>query len=218
MSPIVSPGRIIDGYQLRSRAYLTEKKTQNKTCDLTGRRFGCLFVEQHVGTTLAGYHVWGCLCSCGKRIGVLSRDLSSGMGNCGCARPRQRAISIKNPALQQLPPALRIVFKTYYSGARARRLSFRISPDEFWRLTQMPCHYCGRTGVNKASAGGSGRESYAYNGIDRIKNDVGYVPNNCRSCCKHCNRMKSAYTQAEFQELVKAIATHWLGAKFGEEG
>src|SRR5919109_1779439 len=52
--------------------------------DLTGQRFGKLFVERHAGST-GRRALWLCLCDCGKEKVLIGKDLISGnTKSCGC--------------------------------------------------------------------------------------------------------------------------------------
>ena len=57
-----------------------------KKNDLTGKRFGRLFVVGESGKNNGSY-VWECLCDCGNIIHVVGFDLSRGhTKSCGCLR------------------------------------------------------------------------------------------------------------------------------------
>ena len=66
-------------------------------------------------------------------------------------------------------------YSTYKTMAKKKQRIFQLSIDEFDILTKSKCVYCGSIGVN---------------GIDRVDNNIGYVSNNCITCCKICNFMK----------------------------
>ena len=42
-------------------------------------------------------------------------------------------------------------------------------------------------------------------GIDRVNNNIGYVLNNCVSCCKFCNSAKLDRTLIEFRDWIKKV-------------
>jgi len=49
------------------------------------------------------------------------------------------------------------------------------------------------------------RSIYIYNGIDRVDNSLGYVKENCKSCCFRCNKIKRDMSLEEFEQfLIKA--------------
>ena len=55
-----------------------------KTVDLTGQRFGKLFVDGYAGSR-NGRSVWHCKCDCGNTIDVFSSYLTTGdTKSCGC--------------------------------------------------------------------------------------------------------------------------------------
>jgi len=101
--------------------------------------------------------------------------------------------------------------KTRVSWSRARRKrpgvggKFNISFEEWDRLCNAPCHYCGRPGPS---------------GIDRVHNKVGYVPNNMVACCWDCNELKGNWPIERFAPTIRRIAKNWkwLNMKGGGHG
>lgn len=81
----------------------------------------------------------------------------------------------------------------YITGAVRRDYKFRLSPQQFTKLCLSNCYYCGD--VPKP-----------YNGIDRVKNDIGYLPENCVPCCTTCNRMKMGSSEVDFVEQCRKVA------------
>jgi len=70
-------------------------------------------------------------------------------------------------------------YKPYVKSANSRNIPFSISEAEFSNLILQSCYLCGvpASTTNK-------------NGIDRFDNTKGYILDNCRPCCGHCNLMK----------------------------
>ena len=83
------------------------------------------------------------------------------------------------------------IFARYRLGAKARNLSFEITKEQFLSFWQKPCSYCG--------------DEIKYIGLDRIDNDKGYTPDNIRSCCAICNKMKRDQKENDFLERCKRI-------------
>ena len=80
------------------------------------------------------------------------------------------------------PDAKCASYASYRSRADKKQLEFAISNDDYKSIIQQDCYLCG-----KASS-----ETHL-NGIDRVDNAVGYVAENCKACCKECQRFtKSA--------------------------
>ncbi len=79
----------------------------------------------------------------------------------------------------------------YQKGAERRNMEFALSFEDYVNLQASPCVYCGE------------KEG---NGIDRVDNSVGYIKENCVSCCLVCNKMKLTYTKQFFIEHCKKIA------------
>jgi organic radical activating enzyme len=75
-------------------------------------------------------------------------------------------------------------YKTYAKSANTRNISFEISESDFMAMTQKSCYLCGLSDKN---------------GIDRFDNAKGYIVENCRPCCGHCNLMKK---DRSFEEIL----------------
>lgn len=95
-------------------------------------------------------------------------------------------------------------YKTYVKGATSRNIIFQLSETEFTDIVGQSCYLCG---------------VFDKNGIDRFDNTKGYLLENCRPCCGHCNLMKKNRTyesilrNAEHIHLKYAELTEWIGAK-----
>lgn len=121
----------------------------------------------------------------------------------------RRELKRGGPAMTRELPKGQAMFnrllRNYRNGAKHRNLEFSLSDEMFMVITKQSCYYCGiepqqvwhREGCNG---------DYVYNGIDRVDNNLGYVPGNVVACCWRCNEMKKDMSQKEFLEHCKAIA------------
>lgn len=46
------------------------------------------------------------------------------------------------------------------------------------------------------------------NGIDRKDSNVGYIFENCVTCCSTCNRAKGKLTEEEFVSMCQKVVLH----------
>jgi 5-methylcytosine-specific restriction endonuclease McrA len=58
-----------------------------------------------------------------------------------------------------------------------------------------------------------GGTDYIYNGIDRIDNERGYLPDNAVPCCKRCNQAKADMAIDEFKGWLSDIMKHFYTGK-----
>jgi hypothetical protein len=72
---------------------------------------------------------------------------------------------------------------------------FELTKNEFEELRAGKCNYCSRQTTDTHS-----------NGIDRLNSDIGYVIENCVTCCRDCNMMKQTETVTDFLNRVFKIA------------
>jgi hypothetical protein len=82
--------------------------------------------------------------------------------------------------------------KYKYQSAKNRNLDFELSYERFGILISSPCEYCGEI-------------ISPFNGVDRVDSTIGYIENNCVSCCKYCNMMKRNLTKEKFIEQINKI-------------
>jgi len=92
-------------------------------------------------------------------------------------------------------------YNKYMNSARKRDIIFNIDKELCFDLINKPCNYCGELiqGIP--------------NGIDRKISTVGYTPENCVSCCKMCNYMKSCLDDDVFLLRVKHMIEYLKDGK-----
>lgn len=83
------------------------------------------------------------------------------------------------------------------NGARKRNIDFQLSNEQIINLIMSKCTYCE-----------SSYRDGILNGVDRVNNNLGYLPNNSVSCCKWCNSAKSNKTLDEFFSWIEKIKSY----------
>ena len=86
-------------------------------------------------------------------------------------------------------------YKKYKQNAVKRNVEFLLTLEEFAKLSQDTCVYCGEDGY----------------GVDRIDSAMGYIEGNVVPCCKLCNMMKNKHSVKEFFEHCKKIIENNYG-------
>jgi hypothetical protein len=172
-----------------------------KNPDLTGKKFGRLLVLKRAQSR-HNRATWLCICDCGKTKIVLGRHLRIGKTkSCGCIRRELALKSIAHARESNFLPygeaSFNVMFYTYQIHAQERGLVFEINKDRFRELTKSKCFYCGDE-PNTLFKPNSSNGSYLSNGVDRIDNSIGYTAENCVSCCRVCNQMKSNRSYDDF--------------------
>lgn len=197
--------------------HLTSGESKSCGClastDLTGKKFGSLTAIKKVdknifiskrsdfkGQPLHG-SVWLCKCDCGLETVVRRSALVQGQACGKCYRAKT--------------PQARVNFLYSLVKARSKRdgLDFSLSKENVEFLCFSKCYYCGnepsqRMKLYNWSARNKEDDpdwNVVYNGIDRKDNSQGYVIENCVSCCKVCNTMKSTLTMDQFIDHIKRI-------------
>jgi hypothetical protein len=177
--------------------------------DLTGKRFGKLVVIKETDKRCSGRVTWLCKCDCGNEKIIDSSCLRRGdTQSCGCLYRRCKSSDDGKSACANA------LYSTYKSGAIRKGVSFELSFDAFYELTQKECYYCGRkpfqTLYNKRYP------DRVYNGVDRIDSYRGYTTDNVVPCCRDCNFAKRTLTQKEFYGIIEMIYNNRIGGKSGK--
>jgi len=129
---------------------------------------------------------------------------------------KNKPLPVKNHPIQKIyrdPPnrlaygesSFYALLAGYKKSAANRSMEFTLSDEQFLQLTVCDCHYCGVEPSQKFKTS-TGFGPYIYNGIDRIDNNIGYVIENCVSCCKKCNFLKRSSTSSEFIEHCHRVS------------
>ena len=87
-------------------------------------------------------------------------------------------------------------YSNYKRSAAAKQLVFEIDKETFITLVTSPCHYCGIV------------QEKGFNGLDRMDSSVGYVTDNCVSCCEMCNYMKKCMSPDVFVKMAQHIDSY----------
>ncbi len=175
--------------------------------DLTGKVFNRLTVIKFHGFSKNVGH-WLCKCSCGNSKIVTSHNLNkgiSGLGgvqSCGCLQKD----SCHKRRLDDTEAGFRKLLTSYKARAKLKKLPFELDEKHFRSLTKGKCYYCnkGPTQLSHPSKRIS-EKPYKYNGIDRLKNDQGYVLGNVVSCCGQCNKAKLDLDEEDFLDWIRKV-------------
>jgi hypothetical protein len=174
--------------------------------DLTGRKFGKITVLHEVARKKR-HRVWLCRCDCGKEKSVLQDNLiNKHAQSCGCLRNKMSSIRMTarhREGLSRKPNAARNdLLRTYMAGARKRGIAFSLSNAEFGTLIEGSCYYCGELPTTRVQE----KNTILANGIDRKDSALGYIMDNCVSCCKICNLAKLTMAPEEFITHCRKVA------------
>lgn len=194
---------------------LTTMRVNRK--DYTGDVYGGLTCLEHVGhaiTTPARHQLWRVRCSvCGSEEAVFTtHNLRSRLPqHCGCQSGAHRSAANIRRHASTAPDTTAVLLRQvqkYRRAARARGYVWTLTDQEAMSLLTGSCYLCNsppsRT-VKSQSKHLKPTEAVC-NGIDRINNDLGYVPDNVKSCCWTCNSMKGTMPLSLFLSQVRRLA------------
>lgn len=180
-----------------------------------GTRFGNWTVigsGQKPGKRAAGRHTTSlCRCSCGITRFVKNTVLSKGRSqSCGHVSQFERSKSPRTKLATGMAARNAALYHIKH-GAKLRGVFLSLTDETVLRLMDEPCYWCGRMKVNVSSQKDYNGE-FRYNGIDRLDNSKGYVPENVVACCGPCNKTKNILGREEFIDYCVMIAVRHGGA------
>lgn len=142
-----------------------------------------------------------CKCDCGNIKVIAKISVTTGKTkSCGCAQKEWTAIRIPH---NKLPPGISAshsAYRHYKDDAGYRKLEWDLTLEDFLKITQKLCYYCGSLPANVCKTSNN-NGNFVYNGIDRVDSKQGYILINCVPCCADCNYMKHEKSISSF--LIK---------------
>lgn len=192
-----------------------------KFIDLTNKLVGKLQVLDYVFKK-DGKHqnrwVWKCQCSCGELCYVRTTLLTNETPQNHCIKCSRKE-RLSKVILGGFLSIRNRVYRNYKRTAKQRNYNFELSFEQFDRLISQPCYYCGC-----APKEHKGEQCYTYNkgifkrnGVDRLKNSIGYTIENTVACCKQCNTAKMDMPLNQFYSWVYNLFNNLkLNGKFND--
>lgn len=150
-----------------------------------------------------------CRCSCGKEYTASHTTLSTSKNriasvceaSCGCAQHEWVA------GLQALAAGesdYNYIEHYYIENAKRANLLWGLTREEFRSFLSKPCNYCGISNSMERITK-IGKNSFKYNGIDRVDSSLDYTLDNCVTACKWCNWAKREVSVDTFLLHVRRI-------------
>lgn len=146
------------------------------------------------------YKKFKCKCVCGKEFILTSNRLYKKITHCGCLGG---FYTTKQKGKRN--PIHFTIYRLYKYNANLRKKEFNIDIESFLKLITANCHYCNSEPQSHIVYSGPYRDNYKYNGLDRVDNNIGYILNNCVTCCKFCNRAKKDENLVSFLEWLDRL-------------
>lgn len=184
---------------------------------LAGQTFGRLTVIERAPNpqiikTCSDAH-WKCICSCGKTTIVRAYKLKTGHTlSCGCLKREA-------PHLPLLPQSQPIYSLEETAVRNAWRTRYKDLPlHYFWRIAQELCFYCGaEPHLLKTIERKDGSFTFAYNTLDRIDSNKGYLINNVVPACYTCNIAKNTRSIINFYAHIDKLIDNMANRKSPEQ-
>lgn len=147
--------------------------------DLTGKKFGRLSVIAPIGKDAFRRTIWKLCCSCGKIVKVQVGDLTSGRTNsCGCLkieklirRVKKHGESVDNTRQGSIE---------YVAWKAMHQRCSKINKSKKKNYWNRGIRVCKRWSQFQNFLTDMGRRPSKNHSIDRINNNKGYFPSNCR--------------------------------------
>lgn len=148
-------------------------------------------------------------CDCGKEILLYKKDVTKrGLTSCGCDDISfYKSRNTKNGRFGcRKEAAINKKGGVYKFAAFKYKIPYSLNDGDLISLFQGDCQYCGRS----ASEYGDKNKLH---GIDKINPELGYVLDNCVSCCKTCNSMKLDHSLSDFLNHITLIYNNYKKIK-----
>ncbi len=169
--------------------------------DISDQVFSRLYIVERIENDKNGNTQFLCLCSCGNKVVALSGNIRTGKTqSCGCLN---RDTHTKDPGVANSNR----VWRQYRNNAKQRGIEWRLTKELFGMRITQNCYYCDKSPSNvQCDAGSNG--PFVYSGLDRLDNELDYVPFNVVACCNTCNISKGTHSVEDFINHAHRIWEH----------
>ena len=167
-----------------ARIISTDYPTSPRFRDLSGKRFGRLLVERYHGKADTKEIYYWCICDCGNRLLISSSNLHNGTTkSCGCLLHEVSSIIHKGKPIQKTHGDYETRLYNIWTNIKQRTCN--VNNRDYPKYGGRGITLCDEW--KPAKSGYLAFKEWSYNNgyddtktIDRIDNDKGYSPDNCR--------------------------------------
>jgi len=184
-----------------------------KLKDLTGQKFGRLFVMKRISDKGIKHINWLCRCDCGVVKSINGDALKKGSTkSCGCLRKDMGSWNKGKTGMTshmfrgegELPASL---YSEIKYKAKKREIEFDLTIGELWELYIVQGFKCA---ISKQYIEFEDK-GFMYSNVcslDRIDSSKGYVRGNVQWLDRRINFMKQSMSQKDFIDMCKTIAAN----------
>ena len=182
-----------------------------KLIDLTGKRFGRLFVIKRISNKGKKWIHWLCRCDCGVVKSINGDALKNGgTKSCGCLKKDlgswNRGITGNlSHSWKGFGVVPRALFRDIQYKAKSRNLFFNLSIEFLNQLYKKQNGKCAISGIDIEFENGNHYPSNPCS-LDRIDSTIGYIENNVQWVDRKINYMKHQSPNQDFIEICKIVA------------
>lgn len=108
---------------------------------------------------------------------------------------------------------LKSIYSGYKSRAKRRNIGFYLTLEEFKKIGEQECFYCGLDQFRTHDK----LFGLSFTGIDRVNNEGNYSEGNVVPCCDSCNIFKNNMDTEEFDFKLWSLIKFQIIKKFGKE-
>lgn len=143
---------------------------------------------------------WKCLCECGKIAIIRGYSLTSGKTkSCGCLKAEAPHLPFLKESQPKYLPEIASAHCAW--AARYKELSF----EDFYKLSQLPCFYCGSSPTLTKTSKRKDSAIFYYNTLDRIDSNKDHTIDNVVPSCLICNRAKLSRSLQDFYLYINNL-------------
>lgn len=153
---------------------VTFRQAKPRMASLIDRRFGILLVISYLGVASTRRHMWLCYCDCGEWTAIRGENLRSGNStNCGCLREVANRAAIRKHGLSHKIPEYAV-----WKSIRGR--CNNPNDPSYFNYGGRGIKICLRWDNFAHFMTDMGRRPSDGHSLDRIDNNKGYSPDNCK--------------------------------------